>query len=366
MTIVLSGTGLYLPDDVISNDELVASFNAYVDKFNQENNVAIEKGDVDALSYSSSEFIKKASGIDSRHVIDKKGILDITRMRPQINEYLANGQSLQAHMATLAARQALEASGKSSKDIDLVIATSSGFQRHYPAIAIEVQHDLAIEGLAFDMNVACSSVSFALFNAFNAIKSGSARAVLVVNPELFTMQTNFRDRKSHFLFGDAATAVVVERQEGCVYPHAYELVDYQMKTRFSKNIINDFGFTNPIDNEKEHEYFHQQGNKVFKEVVKMTSETLSGQLERCQVTPRRFWLHQANNNMSRLIVNKLIGRNPSLDEAPQPISYCGNTSSCGAMIAYHEHHQDLNRGDMGLFATFGAGYSLGSILLKKC
>jgi beta-ketodecanoyl-[acyl-carrier-protein] synthase len=367
MNIVFSGTGLYLPKDTISNDELVKSFNAYVDSFNEDNAKAIDDGSLEPLAHSSSAFIEKASGINSRHVIDKRGILDIDLMRPQIDEYLADGQSVQAHMAINAAKDALEAANKSSRDIDWVIATSSGFQRHYPAIAIEVQEALGIDGLGFDMNVACSSVSFALLNAINAIKANAARAVLIVNPELFTLQTNFRCRKSHFLFGDAATAIIVEKANETCYPHAFEVIDCQMKTQFSKNIINDFGFTNDTIEGKDRNYFNQNGNKVFKEVVKLSSDMIVQQLNRHSANiPKRFWLHQANSNMTRLIVNKLIGRNPTIEEAPQPIQFCGNTSSSGAMISYHLHHQDMDTSDYGLFATFGAGYSLGSIILRKC
>lgn len=81
---VISGTGLYTPANSISNDELVASFNAYVQQFNADNAAAIERGEVEALSESSSAFIEKASGIKSRFVIDKDGILDPQRMVPRI------------------------------------------------------------------------------------------------------------------------------------------------------------------------------------------------------------------------------------------------------------------------------------------
>ena len=82
MSVVISGTGLFTPSEYITNEELVHSFNGYVSKFNEDNKELIAAGDLEALVPSSSEFIKKASGIEQRFVQDKKGILDINRMRP--------------------------------------------------------------------------------------------------------------------------------------------------------------------------------------------------------------------------------------------------------------------------------------------
>lgn len=364
MTIMLSGTGLFLPEATISNQELVESYNRYVDKYNELNAADIDAGICQAMQYSSAEFIAKASGINSRHVVDKSGILDVEQLYPRVEEVNAQGISIQAQMAVSAAKMAMEAAVKGSDNIQMVIASCSGFQRCYPAIAIEVQHQLGIKGFAYDMNVACSSVTFALLNAVNAIKSGCAEAVLVVSPEIFTAQTDFSDRKSHFLFGDAATAFIVERQDVCRYEHALEIVDCYLKTEFSTNIENNLGITNGRDIERP--LFFQQGNRVFKEVVKLTAEEIRAQLNRLQVDDlKRLWFHQANSNMIRLISKKLLGVEATLEQAPMPIADCGNTSSCGAMIAYHRTHQQLQAGDVGLLATFGAGYSLGSVVLRK-
>lgn len=102
---VISGTGLYTPANSISNDELVASFNAYVQQFNADNAAAIERGEVEALSESSSAFIEKASGIKSRFVIDKDGILDPQRMVPRIPERANDEWGILCEMAVGAARK---------------------------------------------------------------------------------------------------------------------------------------------------------------------------------------------------------------------------------------------------------------------
>ena len=99
--------------------------------------------------------------------------------------------------------------GSQAADIDMVICAASHHQRPYPAIAIEIQHALGIEGAAFDMGLGCSSAAAGLHVAFNLVRTGAQRRVLVVTPEIITAHLNFRDRQTHFIFGDASTAMVV-------------------------------------------------------------------------------------------------------------------------------------------------------------
>ncbi|HEY0281486.1 MAG TPA: beta-ketoacyl-ACP synthase III, partial [Rhizomicrobium sp.] len=158
---VVSGTGLCTPAQTISNDELVASFNEYVRRTNATHAEAIAAGSVTALQPSSAEFIVKASGVKNRHVIDKAGLLDPKIMCPRIPER-SNGQlSVSAEMAAAAGRDALVHARREARDIDAVIVSCANLERPYPAIAIEVQDALGIEGFGFDMNVGCSSAAFA-------------------------------------------------------------------------------------------------------------------------------------------------------------------------------------------------------------
>mgnify|MGYP006192253217 CR=1 FL=1 len=242
--VVISGTGLYTPANSISNDELVESFNTYVQQFNAENAAAIASGEVEALSESSSGFIEKASGIKSRFVMDKDGILDPQRMAPRLPERSNDEWSVLCQMAVGAAEQALQRAGKTAADIDGVIVACSNLQRPYPAIAIEVQQALGIAGFGFDMNVACSSATFGIQTACNSVQLGQARAVLVISPEICTGHLNFRDRDSHFIFGDAATAVLVERADLATSAHQFDIVGTKLITQFSNNIRNNFGFLN--------------------------------------------------------------------------------------------------------------------------
>ena len=369
--VVISGTGLYTPTNSISNEELVASFNAYVQAFNAENAGAIERGEIEALAESSVAFIEKASGIKSRFVVDKDGILDPKRMTPRIPERSNDEWGILCVMAVSAARQALERAGKTPADIDGVIVACSNLQRAYPAVAIEVQAALGINGFGYDMNVACSSATFGIQAATNAVQTGQARAILMVNPEICTGHLNFRDRDSHFIFGDAATAVIIERADQATSRHQFEVVGTKLLTQFSNNIRNNFGFLNRAAEEgvgARDKLFVQEGRKVFKDVCPMVAELIATHLDENKLNVadvKRFWLHQANLNMNLLIARKLLGRDAEADEAPVILDTYANTSSAGSVIAFHKHQDDLPSGALGVLSSFGAGYSIGSVILRK-
>ncbi len=369
--VVISGTGLYTPAQSISNDELVESFNTYSRRFNDENAAAIEAGETQPMPESSSAFIEKASGIKSRFVTDKAGILDPDRMVPRIPERSNDQWSILCEMSVKAAEQALQRAGKTAADIDGVIVACSNLQRAYPAIAIEVQAALGIKGFGFDMNVACSSATFGIQNAANAVQLGQARAVLMVNPEICTGHLNFRDRDSHFIFGDACTAVIVERADLATSPCQWDVVSTKLATEFSNNIRNNFGFLNRTAEESmsnPDKLFVQEGRKVFKEVCPMVAELIGEHLKENALevsAVNRFWLHQANLNMNHLIVRKLLGRDATAEEAPVILDTYANTSSAGSVIAFHKHQDDLPSGSLGVLSSFGAGYSIGSVILRK-
>ncbi|MDO7895276.1 beta-ketoacyl-ACP synthase III [Pseudomonas citrulli] len=369
--VVISGTGLYTPANSISNEELVQSFNTYVAQFNADNAEAIERGEVEALTESNAAFIEKASGIKSRFVMDKDGILDPQRMTPRLPERSNDEWSVLCEMAVAAARQALERAGRSAADIDGVIVACSNLQRPYPAIAIEVQEALGIDGFGFDMNVACSSATFGIQAAANSVQLGQARAILMVNPEVCTGHLNFRDRDSHFIFGDAATAVVIERADQATSAHQFDVVSTKLLTKFSNNIRNNFGFLNRAAEEgigTRDKLFVQEGRKVFRDVCPMVAELIGAHLQENQLDVgqvKRFWLHQANLSMNQLIVRKLLGREATEAEAPVILDRYANTSSAGSVIAFHLYQDDLPAGSVAVLSSFGAGYSIGSVILRK-
>jgi beta-ketodecanoyl-[acyl-carrier-protein] synthase len=366
---VIAATGLYTPPNSLSNAELVETFNAYVERFNAANADAIAAGEVQALTPSSSEFIEKASGIKSRFVVDKTGLVDPERMTPNIPERSNEEISILAEIAVEAAKDAIARWGKDVSQIDAVICAASNMQRAYPAMAIEVQQALGIEGFAFDMNVACSSATFGIKTAADFVTSGSARAVLMVNPEICSGHLNFRDRDSHFIFGDVATAVIVERAEDAT--GGWDIVGTRLKTQFSNNIRNNFGFLNrgaPEGVGATDKLFVQEGRKVFREVVPMVSEMIiehAGDLGLDPHALKRMWLHQANINMNVMIGKRVLGREPTSEENVIILDEYANTSSAGSIIAFHKANDDFSAGEMGLICSFGAGYSAGTVFVRK-
>ncbi len=121
--VVLSGSGLWTPDHVITNEELVTSYNDWAIRFNQEHAQAIAAGSCEEVPLSSVEFIEKASGIRQRFAYIKEGILDVDRMCPKIPLRDDNQLSDQAEIAIKAAKQAMKAAGKEAADIDAVIVS---------------------------------------------------------------------------------------------------------------------------------------------------------------------------------------------------------------------------------------------------
>jgi len=367
---VISATGLFTPSESITNEELVASFNAFVDRHNTLNEAAIAAGEAEALSHSSVEFIEKASGIKARHVMSKAPILDPATMEPRLDDRDNDEMSIMAEIGVNAAKQALERAGREPGDVDAVLCAASNMQRAYPAMAIEIQQALGIEGFGFDMNVACSSATFGIQTAADYVRAGNAKSVLVVSPEITSGHLNWRDRDSHFIFGDVATAVLVE--DAAIAPEAHwEVLSTKLKTVFSNNIRNNFGFLNRAAPESvgdADKLFVQEGRKVFKEVVPMVAQMIVDEAEKLQMDPaslRRLWLHQANAGMNRLIAQRVLGHEANDDESPTVLDTYGNTSSAGSIIAFHLNSDDLASGDTGLICSFGAGYSAGTVFVRK-
>ncbi len=370
MTPVISATGLWTPPHTVTNAELVESYNAWADRWNEANKAEIEAGTLEAKTHSNVEFIEKASGIKSRYVVDKSGVVDPAVMRPNIPERSNDEISILAEIAVKAAKQALETAGRDPKDVDAVICAASNMQRAYPAMAIEVQEALGIEGFSFDMNVACSSATFGIQTAADFVRAGHAKSVLMVNPEITSGHLNWTDRDSHFIFGDVATAVLVEAEEVAPAQH-WKILGTHLKTKFSNNIRNNFGFLNradPSGEGKADKLFIQEGRKVFKEVLPMVSEMILSELPRLDLKSdelKRLWLHQANANMNRLISTKVLGHEASEDESPTVLDEYANTSSAGSIIAFHKHSADFKAGEKGLICSFGAGYSAGTVFVEK-
>ena len=367
---VIAATGLFTPEQSISNAELVTAYNAWAERWNADHAAEIQEGDVEALTPSSEAFIEKASGIRSRFVLDKAGILDPSRMAPNIPERGNDELSVMAEMAVAAARQAIAAWGKPISEIGAVLCAASNMPRPYPALAVEIQQALGIEGFGFDMNVACSSATFGIKTATDFIGSGSVKAVLMINPEVCSAHLNFTDRDSHFIFGDVCTAVIVEAADQAG-PGGWDVLGTRLKTVFSNNIRNNFGFLNNAAPEgigAPDKLFIQQGRKVFKDVVPMVADMIVDHAGDLGLDPqglKRQWLHQANINMNSMIGRRVLGRDPTPEENVIILDDYANTSSAGSIIAFHLHQGDMEPGETGLICSFGAGYSAGTVFVRK-
>ncbi|MBE1296608.1 beta-ketoacyl-ACP synthase III [Phycobacter azelaicus] len=370
-TAAITGTGVFTPSQSITNAELVEAFNAYADRMNAQNAEAISAGEMEPMQHSSEEFILKASGIEQRYVMDKSGILDPEVMHPLLRQRSDDEPGIMAEMAVDAANKALAQAGKTAADVDVVICAASNMERAYPAVAIEIQKLLGINGFAFDMNVACSSATFGLQVAADMIRSGSIRSALVVNPEICSGHLEWRDRDCHFIFGDVATATLVERIEDAKGPH-FEILSTRCATEFSNNIRNNNGFLRRSrpDGVKDRRdmQFMQNGRKVFKEVLPMVSDHITRHLSDSGASRdnlKRLWLHQANKSMNDFIGKKVLGRTPTAEEQPNILQEYANTSSAGSIIAFSQNSDDMADQEMGLICSFGAGYSVGSVLLRR-
>ena len=369
--VVISGTGLHHPEETISNDELVKCFNLYVTKFNKENADKITAGELEALRESDVGFIEKASGIKSRYARDVANVLNPDVMKQFLTERADDELCIQAEAGVIAAKQALKNANKGPSEVDAVIVSCSHKQRDYPSLAIEIQDALGIEGFGFDMGVACSSATFGLQTAIDSIKAGHARAILVVTPEIGLSQINFRDRDSHFIFGEADTAVLVERADVSKSDCQFKVLNSYLKTDYSNNIRNNSGAyirCSPETMDAPDKVFYQEGRKVFKEVTPMVIKAISGWLAKNDFKStdvKRYWLHQANSNMNRVISEKLLGKDYTADQAPIVLDEFGNSAGAGSIIAFHRHHDGFEAGDIGVICSFGAGYSIGCLIIEK-
>ena len=367
----ITGSGVFTPETVITNAELVEAFNAYADKWNAEHADEIAAGDVAAKEHSSEDFILKASGIEQRYVLDKTGVLNPDVMHPLLRQRSDDEPGVMAEMAVDACNKALAQAGKTAEDVDAVICAASNLERAYPAVAIEIQQLLGVKGFAFDMNVACSSATFGIQAAADMVRSGSIRSALVVNPEICSAHLEWRDRDCHFIFGDVATAVLIERTEDATGRY-FEIKSTRCATEFSNNIRNNNGFLRRSrpDGLKDRRdmQFMQNGRKVFKEVLPMVSQHIADHMSEEGVEAsdlKRLWLHQANKTMNDFIGRKVLGREPATGEQPNILQDYANTSSAGSIIAFSKYSDDMADGDTGVICSFGAGYSVGSVIVER-
>ncbi|TNF34510.1 MAG: ketoacyl-ACP synthase III [Gammaproteobacteria bacterium] len=316
----ITGTGSYLPEKVLTN------------------------ADLEKIVETSDEWIFERTGIRERHIAAD-------------NEFTCD-------LAENAARNALEAAGKSSQDIDLIIVATTTPDRIFPSTACLLQQRLDIHGCAaFDVQAVCTGFVYALGIANNFIRSGAAKCALVVGAETLSRIVDWKDRTTCVLFGDGAGAVVVEASDvpGILSSHlhadgSYEnllTVPYGVSTGVEKMLANEA-------------YITMKGNEVFKMAVNTLGRIVDETLEYNQMSKSDIhWLvpHQANIRIIQATAKKL---RMNMDHVVVTVDQHGNTSAASVPLALDVAVRDgrIQQGETLMLEAFGGGFTWGSVLLK--
>jgi len=317
----IAGTGSYLPEKVLTNDDLAK----FVD--------------------TSDEWIATRTGIRQRHIA-------------------AEGETT-GDLAFHAATRALEAAGVEASELDLIVLGTTTPDIIFPSTACLVQHRLGANGCpAFDVNAACSGFIYALSVADNFIRSGAAKTALVIGAETLTRMLDWNDRGTCVLFGDGAGAVVLkaDSETGVLSTHLH--ADGGKK----ELLYNPVGVSSGFRPEEENAGVKvlMTGNEVFKHAVKaldsVVEETLAANgLDRGEID----WLipHQANLRIIEATAKRLA---MPMDRVVVTVDRHGNTSSGSVPLAPDEAVRSgrVERGQLVLLEAFGGGFTWGSALLR--
>ncbi len=305
--------------------------------------------DLEKILDTSDEWIRTRTGIRERHVVSK-------------------GEAT-SDLAASAACKLLRQRNISASDIDCIIVATVTPDMLFPSTACLVQHKLGAENAwGFDLSGACAGFVFALATASMFVHSGAYRKVLVIGADVMTSIINRHDRNTYVLFGDAAGAVLVEPA------HAGErgIVDFLLRCDGAGGkylYMPGGGSLNPASKEtveKGMHYVHQDGRAVFKAAVPGMADISAELLRRNNATVDEISLfvpHQANKRIIDAAVEKL-----GLDESRVVLNIdrFANTTAATIPIGLAEAYEGkrLRKGDLVLLATFGAGFTWGSLLLR--
>lgn len=318
---VVTGCGSYLPDRVLTNDELAK------------------------LVDTSDDWIQERTGIAERHVI-------------------AEGE-LTSDMAVAAARKALAAAGRTPDDIDLIILATTTPDNTFPATATAVQAKLEMHhGAAFDIQAVCSGFIYALATADGFIRTGMAKRVLVIGAEAFTRLLDWEDRTTCVLFGDGAGAVVLEAAEGegTTADRGILTAHLHSDGRYKEKLFVDGGpsSTGTVG------HVRMEGRDVFRHAVVNIAASIEEALEATGLEADDIaWFipHQANKRILEATA-KRIGLAP--EKVVMTVAQHGNTSAASVPLALDTALQDgrIQPGDLLLLEAMGGGFTWGSVLLR--
>ena len=313
------GTGSYVPEQIVTNDDLAK------------------------IVETNDEWIRTRTGIRQRRIATSEGTSDL---------------------AAKAAERAIEQAGIKPEEIDLIILATSSQDYCFPSGACEVQGRVgAVNAVCYDLSAACTGFVFALNTAQAFIQSGVYRTALVVGSEVLSKLIDWKDRGTCVLFGDGAGAVVLRADETGI-------LGFQMHSDGTKGNVLTCGARsngNFLMNQKpELSYMTMDGQEVFKFAVKKVPEVISQLLEKTG-TPieeiRYFVLHQANYRIIESVAKRLkVG----MEKFPANMEYYGNTSGASIPLLLDEMNRagKLNPGDKIILSGFGGGLTWGATLIQ--
>jgi 3-oxoacyl-[acyl-carrier-protein] synthase III len=309
----IAGTGAYLPERILTN------------------------ADLEKMVETSDAWIVERTGIHQRHLVTST---DTT-----------------ASMAAIAAQRALKAAAKTAKDVELIIVATSTPDRFFPSTACLVQADLGVDGCpAFDIVAACAGFNYALSVADQFIHNGQVKTALVIGSETMSSIINWKDRTTCILFGDGAGAVVLEAADepGIISTHWHAAGSHKDLLYLGTGL------------RAEKAHLVMKGHEVFKIAVNKLSSIMDETLQANKITASAIdWLipHQANLRIIQAMAKKL---NMSMDKVVITVDRHGNTSAASIPLALDTAVQDgrLQRGQLLLMESFGAGLAWGSALLR--
>jgi len=319
MKTAVLGTGSYLPDNIVSNDDLAK----YID--------------------TSDEWISSRTGIRTRHI--------------------SMGETT-AELTFKAAQEALKNSNVKPEELGLIIVATITGDYITPSMACVLQKQLgAGNAFCFDINAACSGFLYAVNTAHLYIQAGIVEKALVIGAEVLSKVLDWSDRSTCVLFGDGAGAAVLGKGD-------HGICDFLMGSDGTKGDAL-VGSGRPVENlfiKQGHKpsYVHMDGQSVFRFAVRQVPECIERLLAQNDLKAEEikyFVLHQANIRIIQSVAKRL---RLDIEKFPMNLSRCGNTSAASipVLLAEIDREGKLQRGDKIILSGFGGGLTWGAVLIE--
>jgi 3-oxoacyl-[acyl-carrier-protein] synthase-3 len=319
----ITGVGAFLPEFRLTNEE------------------------ISTMVDTSDEWIMQRIGIKERRILKEKG-------------------KATSDMGAAAVKELLKKTNTSPDEIDLLICATITPDMPFPATANIIAHKAGIHNSwSFDLNAACSGFIFALTTAAQFIESGRYNKVIVVGADMMSSITNYKDRTTCPLFGDAGTAVMLEptiEEFGLMdyINHVDGLGRHHLHMKAGGSLLPASCETV----EKEQHFVYQEGQAVFKAAVSSMADVAVKIMEKHNLTSEDVaWLvpHQAN---MRIIDATARRMGVSKEKVMINIEKYGNTTAATIPLCLYDYEKQLKKGDNVILAAFGAGFTWGSVYLK--